>query len=87
MAPKKADKGKKEIKKKEGRKVNTYYTVSGETVTRKKKSCPKCGSGTFMGQHKDRSVCGKCAYVEMSKKEELESKKEEQESKKEEKSE
>lgn len=30
----------------------------------KNKSCPKCGPGIFMGEHKDRRSCGKCGYSE-----------------------
>jgi len=30
----------------------------------KNKSCPKCGPGTFMAEHKDRLSCGKCGYTE-----------------------
>lgn len=35
----------------------------------KRKHCPKCGAGVYMGEHKnpDRLVCGKCSYVEFSK--------------------
>lgn len=35
----------------------------------KAKSCPKCGAGVFLAQHKDRQTCGKCHYTEFSKKE------------------
>ncbi|MEK6892076.1 MAG: 30S ribosomal protein S27ae, partial [Nanoarchaeota archaeon] len=27
------------------------YEKAGDKVTRKNKSCPKCGSGTFMAKH------------------------------------
>lgn len=30
----------------------------------KNKSCPKCGPGTFLANHKDRDSCGKCGYTE-----------------------
>ncbi|MBI4981340.1 30S ribosomal protein S27ae [Candidatus Woesearchaeota archaeon] len=36
-------------------------------ISRNNHSCPKCGSGVFMGKHKDRLVCGKCRYVEFVK--------------------
>lgn len=39
------------------------YESSGG-LKRKNKSCPKCGQGTFMAQHKDRYTCGKCNYSE-----------------------
>jgi len=41
-----------------------YYEVSGEGVTRKKKSCPKCGAGVFLAEHPDRRSCGACGYME-----------------------
>lgn len=28
------------------------------------KSCPKCGSGIRLADHKDRRACGKCGYYE-----------------------
>ena len=28
------------------------------------KSCPKCGSGVRLAEHKDRHSCGKCGYME-----------------------
>ncbi|MBI2546732.1 30S ribosomal protein S27ae [Candidatus Woesearchaeota archaeon] len=43
------------------------FSKSGDAVTRKNKSCPKCGSGYLMAKHKDRSYCGKCRYTEFSK--------------------
>jgi small subunit ribosomal protein S27Ae len=39
-----------------------YDASSG--LKRKNKSCPKCGQGTFLAQHKDRLTCGKCGYME-----------------------
>jgi len=30
----------------------------------KGRSCPRCGPGTFLAIHKDRSSCGKCKYSE-----------------------
>ena len=40
------------------------YEKSGEKITRKNKSCPKCGSGVRLAEHKDRRSCGKCGYFE-----------------------
>ncbi|MBS3114777.1 30S ribosomal protein S27ae [Candidatus Woesearchaeota archaeon] len=40
------------------------YQVSGNKVERKNKSCPKCGSGTFMAKHSNRWTCGTCKYCE-----------------------
>jgi len=65
MVKKKAGpKGKTEKVKKEGKKLSALYTISGDTIERKNKFCPKCGPGMFLGAHKDRLVCGKCSYVE-----------------------
>lgn len=50
--------------KKPAQKISSAYTVSGDSVKRKNKFCPKCGPGTFMADHKDRWSCGKCAYME-----------------------
>ncbi|HIH11271.1 TPA: 30S ribosomal protein S27ae [Candidatus Woesearchaeota archaeon] len=68
-APKPADKGAKKGAgvKKEGKKLSSLYDISGESIKRKNKFCPKCGPGTFLGMHANRVVCGKCAYVEYMK--------------------
>ncbi|MCK4319734.1 30S ribosomal protein S27ae [Candidatus Micrarchaeota archaeon] len=31
---------------------------------KQKKSCPKCGPGVYLAEHKDRRSCGKCGYYE-----------------------
>jgi len=65
MADKKQDKkpeskeGEKVKKKKSSQKYKLY-----DQGKAKNKSCPKCGPGVFMANHKDRSVCGACSYVE-----------------------
>lgn len=43
------------------------YKVSGDKLERTNKSCPKCGSGSFLASHKERLSCGKCGYVEANK--------------------
>ena len=48
--------------------INDLYEVSDDKVTRKRRFCPKCGDGVFLGEHKDRSSCGKCGYTEFKKK-------------------
>lgn len=58
---------KKQRKKKPGTKVQKLYDASSG-LKRKNKSCPKCGKGVFMAQHKDRITCGKCGYTEFSSK-------------------
>ena len=43
------------------------YEKSGDKIARKNKSCPKCGSGTFMAKHGNRWYCGSCHMTEFSK--------------------
>ncbi|HII53634.1 30S ribosomal protein S27ae [Candidatus Micrarchaeota archaeon CG08_land_8_20_14_0_20_49_17] len=31
------------------------------------RSCPKCGPGVMLAEHKDRFSCGKCGYYERKK--------------------
>ena len=31
------------------------------------KSCPRCGAGVHLAEHKNRSTCGKCRYSEIKK--------------------
>ena len=52
-------------KKKVGKRLADLYTVTGDKIVKKNKTCPKCGPGMFLANHKDRVVCGKCFYVEM----------------------
>ena len=40
------------------------YEVGGETLQRTHRSCPKCGPGVFLAEHKDRRSCGLCGYSE-----------------------
>ncbi len=47
--------------------VKGIYEVSGEQLKRKNKTCPKCGPGTFLGDHQDRWSCGSCGYMEKKK--------------------
>ncbi|MGC8558689.1 MAG: 30S ribosomal protein S27ae [Nitrososphaeria archaeon] len=49
-----------------GKPVQVYklYSVEGTVIKRLRRSCPKCGNGTFMAQHKNRLTCGKCGYTE-----------------------
>ena len=44
------------------------YDASGGELKRRNKFCPKCGTGVFLAQHKDRMTCGKCSYTEFTKK-------------------
>jgi len=47
-----------------GKQYHIYkvYEVTGNSIKRKNKSCPKCS--VFMASHKDRWTCGKCGYME-----------------------
>ncbi len=40
-----------------------HYTIEGNSFKRGK-SCPRCGSGIFLANHKGRLYCGKCHYTE-----------------------
>ena len=53
-------------KKSKSHPIHTYkaYKVEGDKAVRQRKSCPKCGAGVFMAQHKDRIYCGRCHYTE-----------------------
>ena len=55
---------KKKVKNKTPSKVWTKYKVEGNNLTRSK-YCQRCGPSCFLGDHKDRLVCGHCGYVEM----------------------
>lgn len=56
--------GKKQRSKRPVSKKWEYYESSGDKVDRKRRSCPKCGGGVFMAEHKDRLSCGSCGYTE-----------------------
>ena len=55
---------KKKVKNKKPSKRYSKYTVSGSKLERKR-FCPRCGDGFFLGDHKDRFYCGQCHYAEM----------------------
>ena len=60
-----ADKKKGDAKPEKEESKRHLYKVEGNKVVRLRRSCPKCGAGTLMAQHKDRSSCGNCGYTEM----------------------
>jgi small subunit ribosomal protein S27Ae len=66
MAEDKKGAGKKSAapKRKPAYKISKIYEVSGAHVSKKNKTCPKCGPGVFMANHHDRWACGKCKYTE-----------------------
>jgi small subunit ribosomal protein S27Ae len=44
------------------------YEITDNKITRKNRSCPRCGDGTFLAEHSDRVSCGACGYTEWKKK-------------------
>ena len=55
---------KKKVKNKKPSQRWKKYKVEGSTVKRAK-TCPKCGAGYFLAEHKDRLYCGNCHYLEI----------------------
>lgn len=58
---------KRKVKNKKPSEKWKKYKVIGNKITRSK-TCPKCGDGIFMAEHKDRFFCGKCEYTEFKSK-------------------
>lgn len=58
----KEKKGKKPHRNKQTGKKYKHYVIEGDKVIRGK-SCPRCGAGVFLAQHKGRLYCGKCKYT------------------------
>ena len=56
---------KKEKPKAPKRRIQAYklFKVNGDTLTRLRKECPRCGRGYFMAQHSNRLTCGNCGYT------------------------
>ncbi len=52
------------VKKGKSYRLGKVYEISGNSIKKKNKTCPKCGPGVFMAGHKDRWTCGKCKYSE-----------------------
>ena len=46
--------------------VYKFYVIEGNSVTRNKRDCPRCGKGVFMAEHRDRYSCGKCGFTEFT---------------------
>ncbi len=57
-------KGKRKPRERKKKKKHEYYTIEGDKIASKRRSCPKCGAGVFLAQHKDRENCGKCGYTQ-----------------------
>ncbi|UCG95811.1 MAG: 30S ribosomal protein S27ae [archaeon] len=66
------NKGKRSPSKSKHRKIQIWnkYELNGKEIKRKGESCPRCGEGTFLANHKGRKTCGKCGYSESATKEE-----------------
>ena len=43
--------------------VHKLFKVDGDSLTRLRKECPRCGKGYFMAQHANRLTCGNCGYT------------------------
>ena len=61
--PQKTEKPKKEKSRRQEKGVHALYKVEGETVSRLRPTCERCGPGYFMGDHKDRYTCGHCGFT------------------------
>jgi small subunit ribosomal protein S27Ae len=69
MAIKSKIKGKKKHTNKPTSAKYKKYTVEGDKITKKTRSCPRCGPGIFLSVGKNRAYCGKCHFTEFDKKE------------------
>lgn len=58
-----AKEGKAPKKKREAPPKRKAYKIEGAKVSRAKKTCPRCGAGTFLAEHKNRFYCGRCHYT------------------------
>ncbi len=63
-------KGKRIRKKSPKSKKSKHYVLEGGGIIKKGKECPKCGSGVFLAEHRNRLTCGKCGYSEIKLKKE-----------------
>ena len=60
---------KKKVKRKNKKPSSKWkkYAIENGKIVRKGRTCPKCGPGVFLAEHKDRWHCGKCGYTEFKK--------------------
>jgi small subunit ribosomal protein S27Ae len=42
------------------------YEISGKSIKRKNRFCPRCGEGIYMARHSNRWSCGSCKYCEFN---------------------
>ena len=54
---------KKQTKNKVSSKRYQKYKVEGNKIIKRALTCPKCGPGIFLAEHKDRQSCGTCHYT------------------------
>jgi small subunit ribosomal protein S27Ae len=45
------------------------YSIEGNSIVKKARSCPRCGPGIFLSVGKGRAYCGKCHFTEFEKRE------------------
>ncbi len=57
-----------EKKKQKKNEIWKLYRVEGDKLSRNNGTCPKCGEGIFLAEHKDRLTCGHCGYTEFKRK-------------------
>tara|TARA_B100000749_G_C18327037_1_gene423336 strand:+ start:56 stop:346 length:291 start_codon:yes stop_codon:yes gene_type:complete len=50
-------------KKKVNPQIWKFYSIDGDSISKSKRDCPRCGKGVFMADHSDRFTCGKCNYT------------------------
>jgi ubiquitin-small subunit ribosomal protein S27Ae len=62
-------KGKKKHVNKPTSKKYTKYTVEGDKITKKARSCPRCGPGIFLSVGSGRAYCGRCHFTEFTREE------------------
>ncbi len=46
------------------------FKLEGDKIVRLRRNCPRCGTGVFLAEHKDRLSCGSCGYTEFKAKKE-----------------
>ena len=64
---KKDKKGKRKKRERVRVKKGSCYEIKEGKSAKKRTECPRCGSGVFMAEHKDRQTCGKCGYTKWKK--------------------
>lgn len=69
MAIKSKIKGKKKHVNKPTSVKYKKYTIEGDKIVKKARSCPRCGPGIFLSLGQKRAYCGKCHFTEFEKKE------------------